>query len=104
MIRIYTILGLIAVCAVLWLILVAQIKRARKAEAEAGRLHDAFWQAAGKAQALQAAQKQTTKITEEANVERLEVTAAPDAALVNRANALFGGGVRNNKNSKPKGN
>ena len=104
MITVYIILGLVAVCAVLWLILSAQIKRAKKAEAEAGRLHDAFWQVARKAEALQTAQKQTTKITEEANAERLEVTAAPDTDLVNRANALFGGGVPNNKNSKPNGN
>jgi Tfp pilus assembly protein PilO len=87
---VYIILGLVAVCAVMGFILSLQIKRAKKAEAEAARLHDAFWQVAGKAEALQGAQKQTTQIMEEANAERQNLNATADGDLVSRANALFG--------------
>jgi Tfp pilus assembly protein PilO len=102
MIRIYAILGLAAVCAVLALIARSQMKRARKAEAEAAGLHGAFRQAAGKAEALQAARKQTTQITEEANAERQELSAAADSALASRANALFG--VRDRQGGSNGGN
>jgi hypothetical protein len=90
MIRIYIILGLIGVCAVLTLIAGAQSKRAKKAEAEAARLHEAFWQAARKMEALQGTQKQTTQIMEEANAERQKLNITADSALVSRANSLFG--------------
>jgi uncharacterized membrane protein len=90
MIRIYIILGLIAVCGVLFFIARAQSKRAKKAEAEAARLHDAFWEMTRKAQALQAAQQQNIQVMEAANAERQELTATADSALVNRANSLFG--------------
>jgi Tfp pilus assembly protein PilO len=87
---VYIILALAAICVILGFIVSLQIKRARKAEAEAARLHDAFWRVARKAEALQTAQKQTTQITEEANAERRELNAAADSDLVSRANALFG--------------
>jgi Tfp pilus assembly protein PilO len=99
MITVYIILGLAAVCAVTGLILSTQIKRARRAEAEAARLNDAFGQAARKAEALQTAQKQTAQITEEANAERQKLNAAADSALVSRANALFGMRDRQGGNS-----
>ena len=102
MITVYIILALAAVCAVMGFILSLQIKRAKKAEAEAGRLHDAFWQAARKAEALQAAQKRTTQIMEEANAERRKLNAAADSDLVSRANALFG--VRDRKSGDNGGN
>jgi hypothetical protein len=90
MIPVYIILGLASACAVTGFILSVQIKRAKKAEAEAARLHDAFWQVARKAEALRSAQKQTTRITEEANAERQKLNTAADGDLVARANALFG--------------
>jgi uncharacterized membrane protein len=102
MIAVYIILALIAVCAVTGFILSLRIKRDRRAEAEAARLHDAFRQAARKAEALQAAQKQTTQITEEANAERRELNAAADSDLVSRANALFG--VRDRRGGDSGGN
>jgi Tfp pilus assembly protein PilO len=95
-------LGLVAVCAVLGFMLAIQIKRAKKAEAETARVHDAFRQVAGKARALQAAQKQTTHITEEANAERQKLNAAADSDLASRANALFG--VRDRQGGNTGGN
>jgi uncharacterized membrane protein len=102
MIPVYIILGLASACAVTGFILSAQIKRAKRAEAEAARLHDAFWQAARKAEALQSAQKQTTRITEEANAERQELNDTADGDLVARANALFG--VRDKQSGNNGGN
>jgi Tfp pilus assembly protein PilO len=87
---VYIILGLAAVCVILGFIVSLQIKRAGKAEAEAARLHDAFRRITGRAEALQAAQKQTTQIMEESNAERRELNTAADSDLVSRANALFG--------------
>jgi Tfp pilus assembly protein PilO len=84
------ILGLPVVCAVAGFIISLQIRRARRAEAEAARLNGAFRQAARKAEALQAAQKQTTQIMGEANAERQELNNTADSDLVSRANALFG--------------
>jgi Tfp pilus assembly protein PilO len=101
-ITVYIILALVAVCAVTGFILSLQIKRAKKAEAEAGRLHDAFWQAARKAEDLQAAQKQTTQIMEEANAERQKLNTTADSDLVSRANALFG--VRDRQGGNNGGN
>jgi Tfp pilus assembly protein PilO len=102
MITVYIILGLAVVCAVTGFILSTQIKRAGKAEAEAARLHDAFWQVTRKAEALQAAQKQTTQITEEANAERRKLNTAADRDLASRANALFG--VRDRQSGNNGGN
>jgi Tfp pilus assembly protein PilO len=102
MITVYIILGLAAVSAVTGFILSLQINRAKRAEAEAARLNDAFRQVARKAEALQAAQKQTTQIMEEANAERRELNAAADSDLASRANALFG--VRDRQGGNNGGN
>jgi L-serine deaminase len=95
MITVYIILGLAAVCAVTGFILSTQIKRARKAEAEAARLHDAFWQIKEKAERLQKALGETAKVEEEADGKRRELDQTPDSGLADRANALFG--VRDGK-------
>ncbi|MDR1574906.1 MAG: hypothetical protein LBS37_02765 [Treponema sp.] len=102
MITVYIILGLAGVCAATGFILSLQIKRARRAEAEAKALHDAFWQVARKAEALQAAQKQTTQIMEEANAERQKLNTTADSDLVSRANSLFG--VRDRQGGNSGGN
>jgi biopolymer transport protein ExbB/TolQ len=98
----YIILGLVAACAITGVILCLQIKRAGKAEAEAARLHDAFWQVARKAEALQTARKQTTQITEEANAKRQKLNTTADSDLVSRANDLFG--VRDGRGGNNGGN
>jgi hypothetical protein len=89
-IRIYIILGLTAVSGILIFIVKMQSKRATKAEAESGRLHDAFWAMTQKAQDLQAALQQNTQVMEAANVERQKLNATADGELVSRANSLFG--------------
>jgi hypothetical protein len=89
-IRLYVIFGLTAVCGVLFFIAKAQSKRAKKAEAEAARLHESFWQITKRAQSLQEAQKQNTQTMEGANVQRQELANTADSGLVSRANALFG--------------
>jgi Tfp pilus assembly protein PilO len=102
MTAVYIILALAAICAVTGFILSLQIKRAKRAEAEAAGLHDAFRRITERAEALQAAQKQTTQIMEEANAERRELNAAADGDLASRANALFG--VRDRQGGDSGGN
>lgn len=89
------ILLLAAVCAVSVLVASAMTKRAAKAEAEAKRLHDAFWEVEGRAERLQKALNGNLKAEEEADEKRKDLAATPDSGLADRANSLFG--VRDGK-------
>jgi Tfp pilus assembly protein PilO len=77
------------VCAAAILAAVMQGKRAKKAEAENNTLHKAFWQMKEKAERLQKALGETSKVEEAANAERKELAQTPDSGLADRANNLF---------------
>lgn len=99
----WILLALVLVCAVLFLILRSQIKAKKKADAEIARLTSAYKEVSEQAKALAKAQKENTKITEEANEKRRELNSASDGDLADRANNLFGG-MQDNKHDKPNGN
>jgi type II secretory pathway pseudopilin PulG len=91
MITVYIIAGLLLLCSILVLTSIAQSKRAKKAEAKAKALHEAFWQVKEKAERLQKALSKQIATEANANAERDELAKTPDSGLVGRANALFGG-------------
>jgi hypothetical protein len=95
MIQAFLIMALIfvAAIAVLLIILRRQMNRADRAQAEAASLHGAFWDAARKAERLQAALGKQAKTEAKANEERQDLAGTADGDLVRRANNLFGGGV-----------
>jgi len=76
-------------CAAAVFAAVMQGKRAKKAEAENKTLHEAFWQMKERAERLQKAIGETSKIEEAANAERKELAQTPDGGLADRANSLF---------------
>jgi Tfp pilus assembly protein PilO len=84
-----TLLVMVLVCAAAIFAAVMQGKRAKKAEAENKTLHEAFWQMKEKAERLQKALGETSKVEEAANAERKELAQTPDSGLVDRANNLF---------------
>ncbi len=86
----FTVLGLMCACAILAFLVRAQAKRAAKAEADAERLHDAFWQLEQRAEYLQKALDGIIEAEEEADEKRNDLAETPDANLVHRANRLFG--------------
>jgi uncharacterized protein YoxC len=91
MIFVYIVLGLLAVCAVLVLVIVIQTKRLKKMKAQNDLLAEAVNKAAWELKRLKSLIDETKKVTEEANGKRQELSATPDAGLAGRANALFGG-------------
>jgi predicted Holliday junction resolvase-like endonuclease len=84
---------LVAACAVLIITVKYQRNRADLAQAEAASLHEAFWDAARKAERLQAALGKQAEAEVQADEERKELAGTADGDLVRRANNLFGGGV-----------
>jgi hypothetical protein len=91
LIAVFLAMALIAGAAIL--IAVAQGKRAKRAETESKALHEAFGEAARKAERLQQALGKQTEAEGKANAERKELAGAADADLARRANALFNGGM-----------
>jgi predicted Holliday junction resolvase-like endonuclease len=89
MIAFYTVLILIAICAILVVIIYAQAKQVKKAKQEVANLHEAFWQVKEKAERLQKALGESVKVEEKANEDRKDLARTSDAALVDRANGLF---------------
>jgi uncharacterized membrane protein len=90
MIGVYIVLILIALCAILGLIIYIQAKGNKKTKQENAALHEAFWDAARKAERLQAALEKQTEVEEKAHEERRELAGTADSDLVHRANSLFG--------------
>jgi hypothetical protein len=85
-----TLLAMTLIAGIAILIAVSQGKRVKRAEAESKALHEAFWDAARKAERLQQALGKQTEAEGKANAERKELAGAADADLVYRANTLFG--------------
>jgi hypothetical protein len=81
---------LAAACTILVIVARYQAARADRAQAEAAALHEAFWDAARKAERLQAALGKQTEAEEKAHEERKDLAGTANADLVNRANGLFG--------------
>jgi type II secretory pathway pseudopilin PulG len=81
---------LAAACTVLFIVARHQVKRADQARAEAGALHEAFWDAARKAERLQTALGEQAEAEVRANEERKDLAGTTNADLVHRANGLFG--------------
>jgi alpha-D-ribose 1-methylphosphonate 5-triphosphate synthase subunit PhnG len=90
MISAYIILALILLCAALGLIIYAQAKGNKKTKQEAAALHEAFWDAARKAERLQAALGKQTEAEVKAHEERQDLAGTANGDLVHRANGLFG--------------
>jgi len=80
---------MVLVCTAAILAAAIQGKRAKKAEAENKILREAFWQVKEKAERLQKALGESSKVEEAANAERKELAQTPDSGLVDRANKLF---------------
>jgi predicted Holliday junction resolvase-like endonuclease len=85
------ILALVVICAAAVLVAVIQGKRAKKAKAEAERLHNAFWEIQKKAERLQKILGENARIEEKADEERKDLAGAADSDLAGRANGLFNG-------------
>jgi type II secretory pathway pseudopilin PulG len=81
---------LAAACTILFIVARYQGRRADWAQAEAAALHEAFWDAARKAERLQAALEKQGEAEVKANEERKELAGTANADLVHRANSLFG--------------
>lgn len=81
---------LAAACTVLFIVVRHQGSRAKRAEAEAAALHEAFWDMARKAERLQAALGKQHEAEVKANEERQDLAGTANADLVHRANGLFG--------------
>jgi type II secretory pathway pseudopilin PulG len=81
---------LAVVCTILFIVAKYQASRADRAQAEAGALHEAFWDAARKAERLQAALGKQTEAEVKANEERKSLAGTANGDLVHRANSLFG--------------
>jgi septal ring factor EnvC (AmiA/AmiB activator) len=82
---------LTAACTILLFVARHQADRADKAQSEAASLHEAFWDAARKAERLQAALGKQREAEETANEELQDLAGTADADLVHRATSLFGG-------------
>jgi len=76
-------------CAAATFAAVMQNKRAKAVEEQYKDLREAFWQAKEKAERLQKALGETSKVEDAANAERKELAQTADSDLVNRANGLF---------------
>jgi cbb3-type cytochrome oxidase subunit 3 len=84
------ILFLFALCLILAVIIYIQAKGNKKTKQEAAALHEAFWDAARKAERLQAALGKQTEAEVKAHEERQDLAGTANGDLVHRANGLFG--------------
>ncbi|MDR0710349.1 MAG: hypothetical protein LBF77_09815 [Spirochaetaceae bacterium] len=87
---VYIILILFALCAILAVIVYIQAKANKKAKKENTALHEAFWDAARKAERLQEALGKQKEAEGKADEERKDLAGTADRDLVHRANNLFG--------------
>jgi uncharacterized protein YoxC len=95
---VYIVLGLLAVCFVLVLIIVSQWKRIKKVKEQNDYFAAEIKHAAQEVKCMRGHIDKTKTITEEANDKRKELSETPDAGLAGRANTLFGGGLHDKAN------
>jgi predicted Holliday junction resolvase-like endonuclease len=87
---VYIILFLLVLCVILMVVVYIQAKVNKKAKKENAALHEAFWDAARKAERLQAALGKQKEAEGKAREERKDLAGTADSDLVHRANNLFG--------------
>jgi C4-dicarboxylate-specific signal transduction histidine kinase len=91
-ITLYIIIALAVIVALCVLIIIAMRKKLKAAQITASQCRAAYQQVSKRAEELANANAALEKATEEANAQKQSLRDTPDAALADRANALFGGG------------
>ena len=94
MISVYIILGRFALCVIGVAVICILGKRIKKYRQENTYLLGEIEKAAWRVKKLEEASQKNRSVEEAANGERKELAGTPDGELVDRANGLFNGGVR----------